>query len=256
MGRLDGKVAVITGTSSGQGRCAALTFTQEGATVIGCGRDGDRAEETVELVRAAGGEMASEAPFDLCDPDAVTSWLDRVAAEHDGIDILYNNAGEPRFGPIEEMSVEDWDFTVHHELDIAFYTCRAAWRHLAARGKSSIVNVASIAGTIGVGGLPQSAHAATKMGTIGLTRQLAAEGAPRGIRVNAISPGLIATPATNEFIAMGPDGPLGPLMSQIPLGRTGYPEEIVPAAVFLASDESSYVTGINIIVDGGVSVLR
>jgi NAD(P)-dependent dehydrogenase (short-subunit alcohol dehydrogenase family) len=256
MGRLEGKIAVITGTSSGQGRCAALAFAREGATVIGCGRDEARAEETVELVRAAGGEMDSTAPFDLCDHRAVTDWLDRVAGDHGGIDVIYNNAGEPRFGPIGQMSVEDWDYTVHHELDIVFYMCRAAWPHLVARKKASIVNVASIAGTVGVGGLPQSAHAATKMGIIGVTRQLAAEGAPLGIRANAISPGLIDTAATNQFIAMGADGPLGRFMGQIPLGRVGAPEEVVPAAVFLASDEASYVTGINLIVDGGVCVLR
>jgi NAD(P)-dependent dehydrogenase (short-subunit alcohol dehydrogenase family) len=256
MGRLEGKIAVITGTSSGQGRCAALAFAREGATVIGCGRDEARAEETVELVRAAGGEMDSIAPFDLCDHVAVTAWLDGVARDHGGIDVLYNNAGEPRFGPIEQMSVEDWDYTVHHELDIVFYMCRAAWPHLLARKKASIVNVASIAGTVGVGGLPQSAHAATKMGIIGITRQLAAEGAPLGIRANAVSPGLIDTAATNQFIAMGAEGPLGPFMRQIPLGRVGAPEEVVPAAVFLASDEASYITGINLIVDGGVCVLR
>jgi meso-butanediol dehydrogenase/(S,S)-butanediol dehydrogenase/diacetyl reductase len=256
MGRLDGKIAVITGTSSGQGRCAALSFAGEGATVIGCGRDGKRAEETVERVRAAGGEMHSIAPFDLCDPDAVAAWIDDVAAEHGGIDVLYNNAGEPRFGPIDQMSVADWDYTVHHELDIVFYTCRAAWPHLAARKNASIVNVASIAGTVGVQGLPQSAHAATKMGIVGITRQLAAEGAPLGIRVNAISPGLIDTPATDAFIALGEDGPLGSFLRQIPLGRAGLPEEVVPAAVFLASDEASYITGVNLLVDGGSSVLR
>jgi meso-butanediol dehydrogenase/(S,S)-butanediol dehydrogenase/diacetyl reductase len=256
MGRLEGKVAVITGTSSGQGRAAAVSFAREGAIVVGCGRDEARARETAELVEAEGGVMDSTAPIDLCDADQVADWLDRVARDHGGIDILYNNAGEPRLGPIEQTSVEDWDFTVRHELDIVFYTCRAAWAHLAARGNASIVNVASIAGTIGVGGLPQSAHAATKMGTIGFTRQLAAEGAPLGIRANTVSPGLIDTPATDQFIAMGPEGPLGKLMSQIPLGRPGRPEEVVPAALFLASDEASYVTGINIVVDGGITVLR
>jgi NAD(P)-dependent dehydrogenase (short-subunit alcohol dehydrogenase family) len=94
------------------------------------------------------------------------------------------------------------------------------------------------------------------MGIIGVTRQLAAEGASVGIRANVISPGLIDTPATDQFIAMGADGPLGPFMEQIPLGRPGLPEEVVPAAVFLASDEASYITGINLIVDGGVCVLR
>ena len=256
MGRLEGKVAVITGTSSGQGRCAALAFAREGATVIGCGRNEARAAQTLELVTSAGGRMQSSAPLDLGDHGAVKDWLDAVAAEHGRIDVLYNNAGDPRFGPVAEMSVEDWDYTIRNELDMYFYTCRAAWPHLLSSGRASIVNVASIAGTVGVAALPQSAHAATKMGIIGFTRQLAAEGAQHGIRANVVSPGLIDTPATNGFIEMGQGGPLGPFMGKIPLGRPGRPEEVVPAALFLASDEASYITGINLIVDGGSTVLH
>jgi meso-butanediol dehydrogenase / (S,S)-butanediol dehydrogenase / diacetyl reductase len=255
MGRLAGKVAVITGTGGGQGRAAALAFAREGATVVGCGRNQGNAERTVNLVHAAGGEMTSTAPLDLCDDDAVRSWIDRVAAEFGGIDILYNNAGEPRFGAPNEMSLEDWHFTVRHELDLVFHTCRAAWSHLAARHGASIVNVASIAGIVGVRDQPQTAHAATKMGVIGMTRQLAAEGARVGIRANVVSPGLIDTPATADFIAMGDDGPLGDFMDRLPLGRPGRAEEVVNAALFLASDEASYITGVNLVVDGGSSVL-
>jgi NAD(P)-dependent dehydrogenase (short-subunit alcohol dehydrogenase family) len=256
MGRLDGKVAIITGTSSGQGRVAALAFAREGATVIVCGRNEERAAETVELCESHGYKIHSTAPLDLGDPEGVRSWVDRMASDHGGIDILYNNAGEPRFGPIDKMSVEDWDFTIRNELDIVFYMCRATWPHLAARKTSAIVNLASISGTIGVANLPQTAHSATKMGIIGMTRQLAAEGAKLGIRVNAISPGLIDTPATHDFIEMGAPGPLGQFMAGIPLGRAGLPEEIVHAGVFLASDEASYITGINLIIDGGATVLR
>jgi NAD(P)-dependent dehydrogenase (short-subunit alcohol dehydrogenase family) len=252
---LDGKVAVITGTSTGQGRAAALAFAAEGATVVGCSRTVSNQSETGRLVQEAGLEMHSTSPLDLCDYDAVTTWIEGVVAEFGGIDILYNNAGEPKFGSVGEMPLDDWHFTFQHEIDITYHTVRAAWPHLIKRGSSSIVNVASISGIIGVRTLPQTAHAATKMGIIGMTRQLAAEGAPHGIRANTISPGLIDTPATSHLIAMGPEGPLGQIMSLLPLKRTGRPEEVVGAALFLASDEASYVTGANIVVDGGLSVL-
>jgi meso-butanediol dehydrogenase/(S,S)-butanediol dehydrogenase/diacetyl reductase len=255
MGRLDGKVAVITGTSTGQGRAAALAFSREGATVVGCSRTAANQAETVRLVEDAGYRLHSTSPLDLCDYNAVANWIDGVVSEFGGIDILYNNAGEPKFGTPGEMPLDDWHFTFQHEIDITYHTVRAAWPHLIELGSSSIVNVASISGIIGVRTLPQTAHAATKMGIIGMTRQLAAEGAPHGIRANVISPGLIETPATSHLIAMGPEGPLGQIMSLLPFGRTGRPEEVVGAALFLASDEASYVTGANIVVDGGLSVL-
>jgi NAD(P)-dependent dehydrogenase (short-subunit alcohol dehydrogenase family) len=254
MGRLDGKVAVITGSSSGQGAVAAQAFAREGAIIVGCGRSAEKSHATAELVRAAGGEMLSTA-LDLTDHAAVAAWIAQAADRYGHIDILYNNAGEPRFGPPDAMSVEDWRFTISNELDIVFFTTRAAWPHLARSAGASIVNVASIAGMIGVAGLPQSAHAATKHGIVGLTRQLAAEGAPLGIRVNCLSPGLIDTPATSPFIQMGPEGPLGQFMGRLPLGRPGRSEEVVQAALFLASDEASYITGVNLPVDGGSNVL-
>jgi meso-butanediol dehydrogenase/(S,S)-butanediol dehydrogenase/diacetyl reductase len=228
MGRFDGKVVVITGTSSGQGAIAAQAFAREGATIVGCGRSAEKAQATAELVRADGGEMLSAA-LDLTDPDAVAGWIGDAVDRYGRIDILYNNAGEPRFGPPDVMSV--------------------------ANGGASIINVASIAGMVGVAGLPQSAHAATKHGIVGLTRQFAAEGAPLGIRANCISPGLIDTPATSPFIQMGADGPLGQFMGRLPLGRPGRSEEVVRAALFLASDDASYITGVNLPVDGGVTVL-
>jgi NAD(P)-dependent dehydrogenase (short-subunit alcohol dehydrogenase family) len=256
MGRLDGKIAVITGISGGQGRAAAIRFTQEGATVIGCARNAENAAKTADLVREAGGELEVAAPLDLTDNDAVVAWIDGVAAKHGGIDILYNNAGEPKFGTVPEMVLDDWHFTIHHELDIVYYVTRAAWPHMVGRAGASLVNVASIAGIIGMRNQPQAAHGAAKMGVIGLTRQMAAEGAPVGIRANVISPGLIDTPATDWLIAMGETGPLGPFMSRLPLGRAGVSDEVVNAALFLASDEASYITGINLVVDGGSSVLQ
>jgi NAD(P)-dependent dehydrogenase (short-subunit alcohol dehydrogenase family) len=155
------------------------------------------------------------------------------------------------------MPVEDWKFTIANELDIVFYATRAAWPHLKKRGTgANIIMVGSVSGMIGVGGLPQSAHSATKQGIVGMTRQLAAEGALDGIRVNCVSPGLIDTPATSQFIEMGAPGPLGSLMGRLPLGRPGVSIEVVNAALFLASDEASYITGVNLPVDGGLTVLQ
>jgi NAD(P)-dependent dehydrogenase (short-subunit alcohol dehydrogenase family) len=173
-----------------------------------------------------------------------------------GIDILYNNAGEPKFGPIGEMSVEDYLFTVRNEMDQYFYAVTAAWPHLVKSGNAAIVSTGSISGIIGVRTLPQTAHAMTKAGIIGMTHQLAAEGARLGIRANTVSPGLIYTPATSPFVDLGDKGPLATFLDQLPMGRPGRPDEIVNAALFLASDEASYITGQNLVVDGGATTMK
>jgi meso-butanediol dehydrogenase / (S,S)-butanediol dehydrogenase / diacetyl reductase len=255
MGRLQDKVVVITGTGGGQGRAASLLFAREGARIVGCGRNADNAAETVEMVQAAGCEMISVAPTDLTEESAADELIAAAVEEFGGVDVLYNNAGEPRFGAPGEMTTEDWMFTLRHELDLVFFATRAAWPHLIESDGAAIVNVASIAGIVGVRNQPQTAHAATKMGVIGMTRQLAAEGAGHGIRVNCVSPGLIDTPATSAMIGMGDDGPLGEFIAGLPLGRAGRAEEVALAALFLASDEASYITGVNLVVDGGSSVL-
>ncbi|HWT91695.1 MAG TPA: SDR family NAD(P)-dependent oxidoreductase [Solirubrobacteraceae bacterium] len=253
-GRLEGKVALITGTGRGQGRAAALVFAAEGATVVGCDLDAAGAEETVELVRAAGGRMTSTQPLDLGDSTAVTAWIDGAAERHGGIDVLYNNASAPKFAPITSMTDDEWRSTTRNELDLIFFACRAAWPHLASRERSAIVNVASMQGMIAIrsarGGL---AHAAAKHGVIGLTRALANDGGPVGIRVNAISPGLILTPAT-KAIAEAPER-LGEFLDHQIIKRPGEPEEVARAAVFLASDDASFITGVNLVVDGGYTVV-
>jgi meso-butanediol dehydrogenase/(S,S)-butanediol dehydrogenase/diacetyl reductase len=252
-GRLEGQVALISGTAGGQGREAALLFSREGARIVGCDINADGAHKTEELVRAQGGEMVTMAPVDLGDPDQADAWVQFAAEAYGGFDVLYNNAGNVRFGPIQEMSTEDWRFTIRNELDLVFYCCRAAWPHLAARGGGSVVNVASVAGLTGLARMPQVAHSATKAAVIGLTRQLAAEGAAIGVRVNCLSPGLIETPATAEHLAAGPESPIGSLIARTALGRTGKAPEMVNVALFLACAESSFVTGANIVADGGLT---
>lgn len=248
-GRLDGKVAFITGTGRGMGRAAAQIFAAEGASVFGCDVDADSAQETQELVRSAGGEMASLAPVDLSDPAGAQRWVDAGIAEFGGIDVLYNNAGSVRFGAIEDVDLSDWDYTLRNELDTAMWATKAAWPHLIARGGGAVINMGSTSGLRGHAVMGQSAHSAAKAAVMALTFQHAAEGSPHRIRVNSISPGPTDTPALREVV-----GDAG-LPAPIPLGRLGRPEDIARCALFLASDDASWITGANIVVDGGMSII-
>lgn len=253
MARLEGKIALITGIGGGMGRAAALRFAAEGARVVGCDLFEEGAAETVRLVTEAGGEIVNFAPVNLADATESAAWVEAAAAVYGGIDILYNNASTPRFGAIDEISIEDWDFTIDNELNLVFYATKAAWPHLVA-SRGVIVNVGSIAGTRGVEFMPQNAHGTAKAGVINLTQQLSVEGGKHGIRAVCISPGFTVTPSTAWLVDSGPQALLDNL-ARIPLGRVGQPEDIVNAAVFLASDEASWITGINLVVDGGGSVL-
>lgn len=253
-GLLEGKIALITGTGRGQGRAAALAFTADGATVVGCDMNAEEQEETVRLVEAAGGKIDSEAPVDLLDPDANRRWINQAAERHGGIDILYNNAALTRMAWIPEMSLEDFQFTIAAEIDLVFVATQAAWPHLIARGGGVILNVASLAGMFGSPVTPMSAHCAGKAAVIGFTRQVAAEGAPHGIRAVCISPGPIATPATIAHMAATPEIEQ-PILNRTLMKRWGTPEEIVDVALFLASDKASYITGVNIPIDGGMNAV-
>jgi meso-butanediol dehydrogenase/(S,S)-butanediol dehydrogenase/diacetyl reductase len=252
--RLAGQVALVTGTAGGQGRAAALLFAAEGAIVAGSDIKADGAAQTADMVQAAGGRMDSAHPLDLSDEEAVRAWVDAVAARHGGIDIVYHNAGATRFSPVAETSYADWSFTLRNELDIVFLVTRHAWPHLVARGGGSMLLVGSTAGLTGSLTNPRIAHTASKGGVIAMTRQLAAEGAAHGIRVNCISPGMIRTPATESDL-LSPGHPMRTIARAIPLGRIGTPEEVARCALFLASAEASYVTGANLVVDGGWSAV-
>jgi meso-butanediol dehydrogenase/(S,S)-butanediol dehydrogenase/diacetyl reductase len=250
-GRLDGRVALITGTGGGQGRAAAGLFCAEGAAVVGCDLNADGNAHTVERVKAAGGEMTGMAPVDLGDSRQARQWVADAAAIYGRIDILFNNAAAPRFAPIAALSDDGWHYTVRNELDLIFYATQAAWPHLLANHGGVIVNTASVQGLVGIamnGGL---AHAAAKGGVIAMTRQIAAEGAPHGIRANSISPGTVATGATTGVFA--DEELLNAVLTPLLIKRLGQPTDIVPLAVYLASDESAYVTGANFTVDGGLS---
>lgn len=252
MGTLDGKVALITGTAGGMGRVAALIFAREGAQVVGADIQVEANQETVELVRRAGGEMTGIAPVDLTDPDAVRQLAEDAAAAYGGLDVVYNNAAMQRFGPMPDFSVEDWRATQAGELDIPFFVSKFTWPHLVRRGGGVIINVASEAGLIAGSTPPMVAHTAANAGVIGMTRQLALEGAPHGIRAVAVSPGPVLTPASERDL--GDDrAARDAIVSKTLLKRFARPEEIVELAAFLASDRAGYITGANYAVDGGSS---
>jgi NAD(P)-dependent dehydrogenase (short-subunit alcohol dehydrogenase family) len=250
-GRLAGKTAIITGTGSGQGRAAAVRFANEGARVVGCDLNPDGAETTVTLVTQAGGEMVSLHPCDLSDPAQAVAVV-RLAIETFGrFEILYNNAGAARMAWIEEMTWEDFSFTMEHEVNQIFHITKAAWSHLVSRGGASIINTGSVSGSRVYQVLGGLAHSAAKGAVLGMTRQMAMEGGPHNVRANSLSPGLIEVPATAELLQF--DGFREPMVKKLMLPRWGQPDDVVAAAVFLASDESSWITGIDLKVDGGTS---
>lgn len=251
MGRLNGKVALITGTGGEQGRAAALLFAKEGARVVGCDVNKDAASQTLTMVCDAGGEMVSMAPVDLSIESDAARWVEKGAAAFGGIDVLYNNASAPRFGLLDSMPVEDWHFTMRNELDIVYFVTRAAWPHLVARGGGSIISTASIAALRGCAA-PQSAHGAAKAAVTSLMTSLVIEGALHKIRTNTISPGPIEHPLTQSALA-DPNHPMSKLVAKIPMGRMGRPQEVAYLALFLASDESSFITGANVVIDGGLT---
>ncbi|MEA3001822.1 MAG: meso-butanediol dehydrogenase / (S,S)-butanediol dehydrogenase / diacetyl reductase [Sphingomonadales bacterium] len=249
MGRLEGKVALISGTGGGQGRAAALRFAAEGAIVVGCDISAEGQRETMKLVREAGGTMTGpEEGADIAASAGANAWIAGAVAEHGRIDILYNNASASKFAPVERMTDEEWHFTMRNEIDIVFFPTRAAWPHLTRPG-GVIINVGSTAGWAGSPGAGTLAHNATKGAVIAMTRQLAIEGAPHGIRAVSLSPGFVRTPGTAPFLEQPEIR--AKLVARIPLGRPGEPEEIVAAALFMASDEASFLTGADLVVDGG-----
>ncbi|MEP7177676.1 MAG: SDR family NAD(P)-dependent oxidoreductase [Pseudonocardiales bacterium] len=252
--RLEGKIALVTGSGGGIGRATALTLARHGACVVGCDLDTGGSAGTVDLVSIAGGHMTAMAPVDLSTEIGASSWVADAVAIHGGVDILVNNASAILLGSITELSVADWSFTIRNELDIVFLVTRAVWPHLVARGGGSIVNIASISATRGAAFMPQNAHGAAKGGVLSLTLQLVTEGGPHQIRVNAVSPAMTATPHTAPLLA-DPHGPFTGQVERIPLGRVATPEDVANAVLYLASDEAAHVSGANIPVDGDTAAL-
>ncbi|WP_343050258.1 SDR family NAD(P)-dependent oxidoreductase [Burkholderia guangdongensis] len=249
--RLAGKVCIITGIGGSIGREAALTFAREGALIVGCGLRADDAQATVDAVRAAGGTIVSMHPCDLTDPADCRALVELAVKTFGRLDVLFNNAAMAYFNWIEDISDEEWDRNRREEVDLVFYLTRAAWPHLKA-SRGVIVNTASLTALMSFKNLGSLAHTTAKAGIIGMTRQLAMEGRNHGIRANSISPGVIETNQTRAQLN-DPDW-AGYMLGKTLLGRLGRPDEIAKVALFLACDDSSYVTGVDIVVDGGMKV--
>ena len=249
-GRLEDKVCVITGTGGSMGRAAALLFAREGARVVGCDINQAAARATVEQVVAVGGAMVSQEPCDLTEPVQCQALVDFAIRTFGRIDVLFNNAATAYFNWIEDVSDAEWRATGSGEVDLVFYLTRAAWPHLKASG-GVIVNTASASAWSTYTNLGAIAHSTAKAGVVAMTRHMAMEGRTFGIRANSISPGVIATEQTREQLKNKEwaDYMLGRTL----LNRVGEPAEIAQVALFLASDESSYVTGADIAADGGMS---
>lgn len=248
MSSLQGKVVLISGTGGGQGREAALRFTAAGAHVIGCDISVEGSLQTEAAVRQAGGSMVAMHPVDLSRPEVVQKWVEDAAAIHGRIDVLYNNASSARFSDFETFPLDDWHFTIDTELNSVFYATRYAWPYLK-KSAGVVINIASTAGIRG-SGPGGAAHAAAKAGVIGFTKHMALEGAPHGIRVVSISPGIIETPGYLAYAQGHPEAAKALLAKNL-IRRVGKPNDIVALALFLASEDAGYITGDNIVVDGG-----
>jgi len=249
--RLQDKTCIITGTGGSIGRAAALRFAEEGASVVGCDTNADAAQVTVELVQAAGGRMISLHPADLTAMADCQKLVDLAIREHGRIDVLFNNAAMAHFNWIEDITEDEWHLNTREEVDLVFFLTKVAWPHLKLSG-GTIVNTASLTGWRVFRTLGGLAHATAKMGIVGMTKQLAMEGRKHGIRANSISPGVIETNQSREQLKDKEWADY--MLSKTLLGRLGKPDEVANVALFLASDESSFVTGIDIKVDGGMAV--
>jgi NAD(P)-dependent dehydrogenase (short-subunit alcohol dehydrogenase family) len=251
MARLQGKVAVITGAGSGIGRVAASLFAAEGAQVVVADVMGDHAEAAVADIEGAGG-TATAVTVDVSDEAQVGAMIDRAVSAYGGVHVLFNNAGifPADDGGILDTPPDTWEKVMEVNLKGVWLGCRAAVPAMLDSGGGSIINVASFVALVGAA-TAQMAYTASKGGVLAMTRELAVEYARKGIRANSICPGPIETPLLAELLS-------DPARRQrrlvhIPMGRFGRPEEIAKAALFLASDDASFVTGSALVVDGGIT---
>ncbi len=239
---LTGKIALVTGASSGIGIGIAQALHAQGAHVVLTGRR----EAELNAVASDLGERASVMPADLNDPAAPATLVEAIEAAHGRLDILVNNAGFTRDMLALRMSDEDWNAVLEVDLNAPFRLARAALRGMMKRRSGRIVSIASIVGVTGNAG--QANYAAAKAGLIGMSKALAQEVAPRGVTINVVAPGFIATPMTDKLSEEQKSG----LLSRIPMKRMGSAGDVASAVAYLASDEAAWVTGTTIHVNGGM----
>ncbi|RNF40631.1 3-oxoacyl-[acyl-carrier-protein] reductase [Planococcus salinus] len=246
MSKLAGKTAIVTGASRGIGAEIARSFAAEGANVVvNYSGSKEKAEAVAEEIRKSGGE-AIVVKADVADADQVKAMIDETVKTFGAVDVLVNNAGITRDNLMMRMKDDEWDDVININLKGVFVCTKAVTRQMMKQRSGRIVNIASIVGVMGNAG--QANYVAAKAGVIGLTKTTARELASRGITANAIAPGFIMTDMTDRLS----DDIQQTMLGQIPLGRFGKPEEVAKAALFLASDEASYMTGQTLHLDGGM----
>ena len=245
---LTNKVAIITGASQGIGKGMAETFSKAGAHVACVSRNKDNLKSVADSLIKNGG-VASFYTCDVSSLDAFQNTIKEIAENHGSVDILVNNAGVCKDKLIMRMSEDDWNKVININLNGAFNGIKAVSQIMIKQRAGRIINISSIVGLIGNPG--QANYAASKAGLIGLSKSAAKELAPRGITVNAIAPGYIATDMTDQITDQAKES----LITKIPLGRIGSPIDIAASALFLASDEAGYITGQTLTVDGGMVMI-
>ena len=258
--RLKGKVAIVTGAGSvgpgiGNGKATAMLFAREGARVLLVDYSLEAAEETHRLIEEEGGTSLTFRA-DVSKSDGCAAMVEECIRAFGRVDVLHNNVGIEIPGGIEETSEDDWDRTLNVNLKSVFLTCKHTLPHMVGQGGGAIVNISSINGIRTLPAL-SGAYGASKAGMIALTREIAVEYAPKGIRANAILPGMMRTPFVEASLTNAWGGDVEDMMrlrdAMVPIGKQGESWDVAHAALFLASDEAKYVTGATLVVDGALT---
>jgi NAD(P)-dependent dehydrogenase (short-subunit alcohol dehydrogenase family) len=250
--RLQGKIALITGSGSGIGQSSALLFAREGATVIVNDINETKGNETVEQIREAGGE-AIFLPTDVTDPVSVKWMVGEAIARMERIDILFNNAGISGVGLLHEVEPEQWDKVMKVNINGVFLPSKYVLPHMIERNSGNIINMSSCIAEIGLA--KRASYSASKGAILALTKSMQVDYAPYGIRVNALLPGTILTPFVEDYLKNSyedPETAIQAIKNRQLSGELGKPEDVAQAALFLASDESKFMMGSPLYVDGGV----
>lgn len=257
--RLEGRVAIVIGAGSigpgwGNGKATAVRFAQEGARVVAVDVNLDAAQETCALIEAEGGESIA-CKADVTQADQIQGVVDRCLETYGAVDILQNNVGTNIAGPTVELSEEGWHRVMDVNLTSMFLTSKAVLPHMERQGRGAIVNISSVA-AIRYARIPYVAYASSKAAVIALSRTIALEYAKRGVRVNTILPGLLKTPMVYATLSDAYSKSVEEIdaerAAQVPMGRMGDAWDVANAALFLASDEAKFITGTELIIDGGM----
>ncbi|WP_054023164.1 SDR family NAD(P)-dependent oxidoreductase [Bacillus sp. FJAT-28004] len=250
--RLADKVVLITGSGSGIGKSTALLFAREGAIVIVNDLDADKGKETVEEIKSQGGQ-ASFVHADVTDPDSVRSMVNETLAAHGRIDVLFNNAGISGVGALHEVEPDDWDRVIRVNIRGVYLPSKYVLPHMMERAGGTIINMSSCIAEIGLAN--RASYAATKGAVLALTKSMQVDYAQYNIRINALLPGTIMTPFVENYLRTSyedPEAAIASLKTRQLSNELGRPEDVAKAALFLASDESSFMMGSPLYIDGGV----